>query len=106
MQEKKIKNIAIKLLEALAYLERNKVIHGDIHCGNILLGSKQEDVKLCDFGTAARLMLHHSSIEVPHLELSGTLGFASPEVNQFHLLQHNLGNRHHQIYHRFLLVLS
>lgn len=40
---------ARQVVEALAELERNKIIHGDIKCENVLM-SNDGVLKLCDFG--------------------------------------------------------
>ena len=39
------------MLQALAYLEENQVLHRDIKCANILV-SPEGCLKLCDFGLA------------------------------------------------------
>lgn len=49
-----IKSIAKQLLEGVAYLHRNKILHRDIKSANILLNDEGE-VKLADFGLGRKI---------------------------------------------------
>ena len=83
MKESDIEKVTYQIFKALAYMQKRSIPHGDIHSGDILL--KGNHVKVSDFGTAARLLLHRArSNKNPHPELFGT--FPSPEVNAFQLL--------------------
>lgn len=44
----------MQIAKALSYLHKKKIAHGDLKPENILL-TKDQEVKLCDFGEAFRL---------------------------------------------------
>ena len=66
-----------QLVNALLYLQSEKVIHRDLKLGNILLNHNQE-VKLADFGLAVRL----ESDDELRKTICGTPNYIAPEVIQ------------------------
>ena len=64
-----------QMVEALRYLHRNRVIHRDLKLGNLFLSEKLE-IKLGDFGLAARLEFDN---EKRHT-VCGTPNYLAPEV--------------------------
>jgi len=76
LDESRIKNIFIQLLQAVSYLHSLNIVHRDIKTENILLKERYtDDVRLLDFGLS-RLM--------PRSELLmtsvGTLDYKAPEI--------------------------
>lgn len=47
--------IAARLASAMAFLERNAIIHRDLACRNILVGASPREVKIADLGAARNL---------------------------------------------------
>ncbi|CAF3093253.1 unnamed protein product [Rotaria socialis] len=76
LEESKAINITKQVLEAVAFLHDNKVVHLDINPKNILLANKwpSTQIKLCDFGLSC--ILTNQCL----LEMSGTTDFLAPEV--------------------------
>lgn len=64
-----------QIVESLRYLHRNRVIHRDLKLGNLFLSEKLE-IKLGDFGLAARLEFDN---EKRHT-VCGTPNYLAPEV--------------------------
>jgi tRNA A-37 threonylcarbamoyl transferase component Bud32 len=67
--------ILMRLADAIAYAHRNHVIHRDLKPGNILL-SPQQEVKILDFGIAARLDV---SVDASSPSVCGTPYYMAPE---------------------------
>ncbi|CAF1381541.1 unnamed protein product [Rotaria sordida] len=76
LEESQAIHITKQVLEAVAFLHENKVIHLDIKPQNILLMEKwpSTEIKLCDFGLS-RILTNQCL-----LEISGTTDFLAPEV--------------------------
>ena len=53
-----IKCILKQLIEGVAYLHRNKILHRDIKSANILLND-EGDVKLADFGLGRKVRMEN-----------------------------------------------
>ncbi|RVW77533.1 Non-lysosomal glucosylceramidase [Vitis vinifera] len=54
LEEKVIRLYTREILQGLKYLHKNEIVHCDLKCQNVLLGSSG-NVKLADFGCAKRL---------------------------------------------------
>ncbi|CAF1190664.1 unnamed protein product [Rotaria magnacalcarata] len=76
LEESKAIKITKQVLEAVAFLHDNKVVHLDIKPKNILLVNKwsSTQIKLCDFGLSCILTNQYL------LDMSGTTDFLAPEV--------------------------
>ena len=81
-QEGKFPNILIKvyafqILKALSYLEMNNICHRDIKPRNILIDLNTHILRICDFGSAKRLVKGEANLayvcsryyRAPELEL-------------------------------------
>ena len=70
--------IAEKVSETLGLIHKNNVIHLDIKPDNILINTKQDIVKITDFGISS--ILTHANEELYNPEvIEGTLPYISPE---------------------------
>lgn len=76
LDEKLIKNILYKILDAVAYCHSKKIIHRDIKPQNILLAKNGEIVKVADFGLARAF----SSSKRPYTKEVLTLWYRAPEL--------------------------
>lgn len=76
LEEIQAQHVTKQLLEAVAFLHDNKIVHLDIKPQNILLMEKwpSTQIKLCDFGLS-RVLTNQRL-----LEMSGTTDFLAPEV--------------------------
>eukprot|EP00010_Vexillifera_abyssalis_P007955 CAMPEP_0201550440 /NCGR_PEP_ID=MMETSP0173_2-20130828/6790_1 /ASSEMBLY_ACC=CAM_ASM_000268 /TAXON_ID=218659 /ORGANISM="Vexillifera sp., Strain DIVA3 564/2" /LENGTH=532 /DNA_ID=CAMNT_0047960405 /DNA_START=74 /DNA_END=1672 /DNA_ORIENTATION=+ len=63
-------------LRALVFLHKNKLVHGDVKSGNVLINEKYE-VKMSDFGISSPITAASSR---SHTLFGGTPLFMSPEV--------------------------
>jgi PAS domain S-box-containing protein len=70
--------IAAGLAEVLHHLHRAKVIHKNIHPGNLLLDPATSRPTLVGFGIASRAPAEHQALRHPNV-LEGTLAYLSPE---------------------------
>ncbi|CAM6085098.1 unnamed protein product [Calypogeia fissa] len=68
-----VKQYTYDILKALQYMQKLRIVHGDIKMSNLLLSDNC--VKLADWGGAKQL----TNDNLGHI-LSGTFGFRSPEV--------------------------
>jgi predicted ATPase/signal transduction histidine kinase/CheY-like chemotaxis protein/tRNA A-37 threonylcarbamoyl transferase component Bud32 len=71
-------DIAVQLAAAVAGLHGVRIIHRDIHPGNIVWNSEREIATLCDFAMANTLPALAMEIPNPN-QLEGTLPYMSPE---------------------------
>eukprot|EP00742_Colponemidia_sp_Colp-10_P013560 GILJ01015325.1.p1 GENE.GILJ01015325.1~~GILJ01015325.1.p1 ORF type:complete len:1420 (-),score=217.82 GILJ01015325.1:24-4283(-) len=69
-------NFTRQLVSALAYLHSMNFAHRDLKPENVLLTSEGDQIKLTDFGTAARVLIG----EKPFTETAGTIRYMAPEV--------------------------
>lgn len=78
LEEHQICNLAIEILIALDYYQRNRVLHRDLKPENILLGESAKDsklqVRLADFGFAV------NEVRSTYDFRCGTPGFMAPEI--------------------------
>lgn len=70
--------IAIQIVEALGKLHQKNIIHKDIKPQNIIVNSKDWQVKIADFSIASCLSRENPALNNPSL-LEGTLAYMSPE---------------------------
>lgn len=82
--------IALAMAEGLAQLHTNRVIHKDIHLGNILIEPKSGLVKLTDFGLSTLIEDESQEAMAPEM-IEGTLYSISPE--QTGRMNHPVDNR-------------
>lgn len=73
--EEEAKDLFCKLLEAFAYVHRNKVIHRDIKPANILI-TRGNGIKVVDFGIAKDTEAGHETSTGTRM---GTVAYMSPE---------------------------
>ncbi|XP_008806975.1 mitogen-activated protein kinase kinase kinase 18-like [Phoenix dactylifera] len=81
LEESVIRSYTRQILKGIAYLHRNDIVHCDIKCKNLLLGSSG-NIKLADFGCARRL---RGSSEVDACsknssQVGGTPLWMAPEI--------------------------
>ncbi len=70
--------IAIQIVQTLAGVYHNRIIHKDIKPQNILINPHTKEVKLIDFSISSLLPRENQEIENPKV-LEGTLAYMSPE---------------------------
>ncbi|HEX8788493.1 MAG TPA: AAA family ATPase [Telluria sp.] len=71
-------DIAVQLAQVLSRLHEARIIHRDIHPGNIVWNPETETATLCDFALARSLPV--LALESPNpTALEGTLAYMSPE---------------------------
>ncbi|RNF12016.1 putative protein kinase-like protein [Trypanosoma rangeli] len=76
MSEVEIAAILCDVLQALLYIHEGcRLVHRDIKPLNMLMDSKTNSVKLCDFGTCADM-----SQQTGRFTIIGTIGWIAPEV--------------------------
>lgn len=73
LPEERAINLTRKLLEVLAYLDCQQVVHRDIKPGNILINEAEDSLTLIDFGLAVEA--NDDSVEA-----CGSPGFVAPEI--------------------------
>ncbi|XP_067027287.1 mitogen-activated protein kinase kinase kinase 1-like isoform X1 [Acropora muricata] len=69
-----------QVLQGVAYLHQNQVIHRDIKGANILVDSTGQNIRIADFGAAARLATQMTGAGEFQGQLLGTVAFMAPEV--------------------------
>lgn len=70
--------ISLKIAGTLGQIHKNNIIHKDIKPSNIIANAETGDVKISDFGIAAKLSREKTDIVSPG-RLEGTLAYISPE---------------------------
>ncbi|XP_031556961.1 serine/threonine-protein kinase PLK4-like [Actinia tenebrosa] len=75
MSESQARHIMHQLVQGVLYLHSYGIIHRDLTLGNLLL-NKNMDVKIADFGLAARLAMPSEK----HYTMCGTPNYISPEI--------------------------
>ncbi len=70
--------ISKDILSALAYLHKNRVVHRDIKCGNIMIKEDTGDAVLIDFGLAKDPM-NTETLTMTDDRIRGTIRYMSPE---------------------------
>ncbi|CAH1423216.1 unnamed protein product [Lactuca virosa] len=73
--QSEVKRLMIQLLQGLAFLHENWVIHRDLKTSNLLLDNNG-DLKICDFGMSRQ----YGSPVKPYTALVVTLWYRAPEV--------------------------
>ena len=81
LEEKVIRLYTREILQGLKYLHKNEIVHCDLKCQNVLLGSSG-NVKLADFGCAKRLrdLKSKGASMTSWQSISGTPLWMAPEV--------------------------
>ena len=79
LREKDVSKYFQQILEGLAYLHENKIVHRDLKCDNILL-DERSNCKLADFGTS-KLTQNVRSLSGCDT-FCGTINWTSPEFMQ------------------------
>jgi predicted ATPase/signal transduction histidine kinase/tRNA A-37 threonylcarbamoyl transferase component Bud32 len=71
-------SLAVRIVEALAALHQQEIIHKDLKPENILIHPHTSEVKLADLGLASRLPRETQTARAPEL-IEGSLPYLSPE---------------------------
>ncbi|MBP0020106.1 MAG: AAA family ATPase [Cyanobacteria bacterium SBLK] len=74
----KFLSIALQIVDILARVHQQHIIHKDINPSNIIVNPSTGTVKLIDFGISTNLAVENSTFCHPNL-LEGTLAYISPE---------------------------
>ncbi len=77
--------LASHIMQALAYLRTQKIIHADIKLDNFLCNDSGDKWCLADFGEIKKA---NAEGYVYHHDLSGTLGYIAPEIYNNHIYHH------------------
>lgn len=72
--DKRCKSITIQILQALAYLHFQKIIHRDVSSNNVLYKESSCRIKIIDFGFS------EENISLKMRTSVGTVGHAAPEI--------------------------
>ncbi|CAK8694881.1 unnamed protein product [Clavelina lepadiformis] len=67
------------LVKAILYIHGRGIAHRDLNLSNLLL-TKDDTVKLADFGLATKQLFDQSGMMVPHTTACGMLTYAAPEL--------------------------
>ena len=78
IKEPTCKHYIRQVLKALEYLHREKIIHGDLKGGNVLLDKDGQNIKLCDMGNSFKINAGQSIQSVKSF-INGTLAWMAPE---------------------------
>ena len=101
LEEGRVRHFTRGIVEGLAYLHSQKIVHCDIKGQNILIGSGSS-VKIADFGSAKKQLEHHNPR--PHQEqkqegepcstvfadalIEEKLGYKSPSITMRGTIDH------------------
>ncbi|KAL7675640.1 hypothetical protein ACOME3_001908 [Neoechinorhynchus agilis] len=80
LTELNAKNIYGQIVEAIAYLHHNRIVHRDIKCENILINHDTMQVKVIDFGFARYTYDDENDADVDSMTYCGSAAYAAPEV--------------------------
>ncbi len=72
--------IGLKIARALGAAHDKDIVHRDVKSDNILIRSRDGEVKLADLGLAGTFRRDPGEPRVRHTSMAGTIGFISPEV--------------------------
>jgi serine/threonine protein kinase len=75
LSEAEARQVLSQIVEGVAVVHRNRILHRDLKLDNILLDAKHSKVKLCDFGIC-RVVKRGQVIT----DISGTPAYVAPEV--------------------------
>ncbi|RHY48014.1 hypothetical protein DYB28_003823 [Aphanomyces astaci] len=75
MSDRELHGVALQVLQGLAYLHEQNIVHGDLKPQNLLIGERGV-VKIADFGISQNLYGSKQKL----LEAMGTPAFMSPEM--------------------------
>ncbi|XP_067679391.1 mitogen-activated protein kinase kinase kinase 1-like isoform X1 [Haliotis asinina] len=75
-----IANYTRQILQGLAYLHDNGILHRDLKGANLLVDSTGQRLRIGDFGAAARLASQATGAGEFQGQLLGTIAFMAPEV--------------------------
>lgn len=78
--EKIVISYTRQILQGVGYLHQNQIIHRDIKGANILVDSSGKNIRIADFGAAARLATQITGAGEFQGQLLGTVAFMAPEV--------------------------
>jgi len=70
--------LAIRISTIIGKIHQQHVVHKDINPSNLVWNQKSDQLKMIDFGIAARFSPHYKDIPGPNV-LEGTLAYISPE---------------------------
>ncbi|MCP3921583.1 MAG: AAA family ATPase [Desulfobacterales bacterium] len=71
-------SLAIHIVEIIANIHKHNIIHKDINPSNIILNTRNNSVRIIDFGIATELPREITSVKNPNV-LEGSLAYISPE---------------------------
>ena len=79
-EEKVMLNYTQQIVLALDYMHTNRFLHRDLKGANCLVDSSGRNVRIGDFGTAAKIQASMTPAGQFRGELLGTVAFMAPEV--------------------------
>jgi serine/threonine-protein kinase len=79
LDEKTVAEMIIALLDVLAYIHKQNVIHRDIKPDNVILRGRDNKPVLIDFGIVKEVLRTSGDETLTHSLVAGTPGYVSPE---------------------------